>query len=175
MMRSIVFRNRRIFSARPLTQRFFSSAQKTVSADDPAAIPLVDEAVHEQIIKVPKPTRPANESIETKRARLLYICRKRGILETDLLLSTFAQKYMKSFTMKQLDEFDNFMDENDWDIFYWATETNKPPQHIQEMSILPLLIEHSKNKQREILRMPNLSWLQIHYYDVSMSFTRTTA
>ncbi|CAJ0762349.1 3590_t:CDS:1, partial [Entrophospora sp. SA101] len=37
------------------------------------------------------PTTPHNEHIDKKRARLIYQSRKRGILETDLLLSTFAK------------------------------------------------------------------------------------
>lgn len=48
--------------------------------------------------------------------------RKRGILETDLLLSTFADVYLAKMTPEQLDQYDRFLDENDWDIYYWATQ-----------------------------------------------------
>lgn len=48
--------------------------------------------------------------------------RKRGILESDLLLSTFADSYLGEMTPKQLEEYDHFLDENDWDIYYWATQ-----------------------------------------------------
>lgn len=51
--------------------------------------------------------------------------RKRGILESDLLLSTFADVYLDSMTPEQLAEYDRFLDENDWDIYYWATQ--EPP------------------------------------------------
>jgi len=56
------------------------------------------------------------------RARLLYQSRKRGILESDLLLSTFASSYLADMTPSQLQEYDRFLDENDWDIYYWATQ-----------------------------------------------------
>ena len=46
------------------------------------------------------------ESIETKRARLVYQSRKRGTLESDLLLSTFAEKHLAEMTEAELDEYD---------------------------------------------------------------------
>ena len=46
------------------------------------------------------------EDRETKIARLVYQCRKRGTLETDLLLSTFAKKELKHLPDQELDEFD---------------------------------------------------------------------
>jgi succinate dehydrogenase flavin-adding protein (antitoxin of CptAB toxin-antitoxin module) len=49
--------------------------------------------------------------------------RKRGTLESDLLLSTFAKENLTTMTKSQLQEYDLFMDENDWDIYYWATQT----------------------------------------------------
>jgi succinate dehydrogenase assembly factor 2 len=56
------------------------------------------------------------------RARLLYQSRKRGILETDLLLSTFAHENLNSMPPKLLAQYDRFLDENDWDIYYWTTQ-----------------------------------------------------
>jgi len=52
--------------------------------------------------------------------------RKRGTLESDLLLSTFADANLASMTRQQLDHFDRFLDENDWDIYYWATQEPTP-------------------------------------------------
>lgn len=48
--------------------------------------------------------------------------RKRGTLESDLLLSTFADANLPRMSMKQLQQYDIFLDENDWDIYYWATQ-----------------------------------------------------
>lgn len=53
-------------------------------------------------------------------------CRKRGTLESDLLLSTFADENLEKMTMSQLQQFDIFLDENDWDIYYWATQEPSP-------------------------------------------------
>ncbi|RPA96529.1 DUF339-domain-containing protein [Choiromyces venosus 120613-1] len=72
-----------------------------------------------------EPLRRTGEDVSTKRARLLYQSRKRGILETDLLLSTFADENLGKMSAEQLDAYDRFLDENDWDIYYWATQA--PP------------------------------------------------
>ena len=52
--------------------------------------------------------------------------RKRGTLESDLLLSTFADANLATMTSKQLEQYDLFLDENDWDIYYWATQEPSP-------------------------------------------------
>ncbi|KAN0080647.1 Flavinator of succinate dehydrogenase domain containing protein [Elaphomyces granulatus] len=69
-----------------------------------------------------KPLRREEEDVNKMKARLLYQSRKRGILETDLLLSTFADAYLADMTVEQLRQYDIFLDENDWDIYYWATQ-----------------------------------------------------
>ncbi|CAG8906149.1 unnamed protein product [Penicillium egyptiacum] len=69
-----------------------------------------------------EPLKRVGEELATKRARLLYQSRKRGILESDLLLSTFADVYLGKMNYDQLVEYDSFLDENDWDIYYWATQ-----------------------------------------------------
>ncbi|KAL7274226.1 Succinate dehydrogenase assembly factor 2 mitochondrial [Rhizina undulata] len=70
-----------------------------------------------------EPLRRMGEDVDTMRARLLYQSRKRGILETDLLLSTFADTHLSKMTPEQLSAYDRFLDENDWDIYYWCTQT----------------------------------------------------
>lgn len=69
-----------------------------------------------------EPLRRHGEDDKTKRARLLYQSRKRGTLESDLLLSTFASTRLATMTTRQLDQYDLLLDENDWDIYYWATQ-----------------------------------------------------
>ncbi|ETI19258.1 hypothetical protein G647_09090 [Cladophialophora carrionii CBS 160.54] len=75
-----------------------------------------------------EPLRRTGEDLPTMRARLLYQSRKRGTLESDLLLSTFAAENLSSMSRSQLEQYDRFLDENDWDIYYWATqsEANTP-------------------------------------------------
>ncbi|GAB0135368.1 hypothetical protein EsDP_00003708 [Epichloe bromicola] len=68
------------------------------------------------------PLRRAGEDDDTKRARLLYQSRKRGTLESDLLLSTFAKTHLPTMPSDLLTQYDLLLDENDWDIYYWATQ-----------------------------------------------------
>lgn len=110
-------------------------------------------------IKV-QPIKRTGESLETKKARLIYQSRKRGILETDLLLSRFAAKYLKDMSPEELDEYDKLLDELDWDLYYWATENysiTPLPDRWKNSPLLKKLQEFSKNKEREVLRMPNLN------------------
>jgi len=77
-----------------------------------------------------EPLRRTGEDANTMRARLLYQSRKRGTLESDLLMSTFADRYLQGMTPTQMVQYDLFLDENDWDIYYWATQG--PSQTSQE-------------------------------------------
>ncbi|KAK8055404.1 TPR repeat protein-like protein [Apiospora rasikravindrae] len=71
-----------------------------------------------------EPMRRVGEDDKTMRARL---SRKRGTLESDLLLSTFADAYLPQMTKEQMQQYDMFLDENDWDIYYWATQEVPSP------------------------------------------------
>jgi|SRR5579859_236936 len=79
-------------TATPLLQRWSS----TLSDAD---VPIDDSLL-------PKPIDRSHESPNVTRARLLYQSRKRGILETDLLLSTFAQKHLSTLSESEMREYD---------------------------------------------------------------------
>ncbi|KAI9726858.1 MAG: succinate dehydrogenase assembly factor 2 [Cirrosporium novae-zelandiae] len=74
-----------------------------------------------------EPLRRTGEDENTLRARLIYQSRKRGTLESDLLLSTFASAHLSHMTPTQLHQYDLFLDENDWDIYYWCTQPPSDP------------------------------------------------
>jgi len=137
-----------------MLRRFHTSARSLKNFGKPQNPPVSGEITMKIL-----PIKREGETIDIKRARLTYQARKRGILESDLLLSRFAQKYLHKFNMDQLDEFDRLLDEPDWDIYYWATENydvTPLPDKWKNSAILKLLQEESKNKEKEILRMPNL-------------------
>ena len=72
-------------------------------------MPLSHDATSEPYVKeTPLPPRIErhNESIESLRARLVYQSRKRGMLEGDLLLSTFAAENLSTMTQQELLEYD---------------------------------------------------------------------
>ncbi|TFK38083.1 Flavinator of succinate dehydrogenase-domain-containing protein [Crucibulum laeve] len=106
----------------------------------------------------PRPTplpRP-NEAIETLRARLVYQSRKRGTLESDLLLSTFARDHLSTMDEQELQEYDKLLDELDWDIYYWSTGKRTPPERWEISQILERLRVHTLNEGKVIRKMPAL-------------------
>jgi succinate dehydrogenase assembly factor 2 len=137
-------------SLRHYLPRLTTSLRRAYSTGHPEA-PHVDEPYNQ----IPPIVR-VNEATETKRARLLYQSRKRGILETDLLLSTFAKAYLPGMSPAELTEFDSLMDYPDWDIYYWSTGSKAVPPEVSAMNIFPVLQEHTKNKAKVILSMPAL-------------------
>ena len=106
---------------------------------------------------IPKPLRDISEDLEHKRKRLVWSSRKRGILETDLLLSTFTANNINKMTSVQLTEYDSFLEENDWDIYYWLTGAKELPKQWNDSELVQNLIIHSKNNDKKILKMPDLS------------------
>ncbi|XP_060526806.1 succinate dehydrogenase assembly factor 2-B, mitochondrial-like [Cylas formicarius] len=112
----------------------------------------------EFIINIPEQKKRDNESPEQQKARLVYQSRKRGMLENDLLLSTFASKYLSTFTKEQVDCYDKLINtpSNDWDIYYWATEIKQIPKEY-DTEVMRLLKQHCKNLNREPrIRQPDL-------------------
>ncbi|OSC97749.1 DUF339-domain-containing protein [Trametes coccinea BRFM310] len=105
----------------------------------------------------PTPLPRAGEDVATLRARLVYQSRKRGTLESDLLLSTFARERLGAMSVEELREFDKLMDEPDWDIYYWATGKKTPPERWANSRILDQLREHVRNEGKVVRRMPDLS------------------
>lgn len=60
----------------------------------------------DEIIASPHPEGRDNEQTETLRKRLIYESRKRGILETDLILATFAKERIGTMVDRELREYD---------------------------------------------------------------------
>lgn len=83
------------------------------------------------------------------RAMLLYRSTKCGILENDLLLGSFARRYIQTLTPQQLAEYETLLaKENDWDIFKWCTvsSTESIPAEWRHSSIIFLLRKHTQNR-----------------------------
>ncbi|KAF8889620.1 Flavinator of succinate dehydrogenase-domain-containing protein [Infundibulicybe gibba] len=104
----------------------------------------------------PAPLLRPNEPVTTLRARLVYQSRKRGTLESDLLLSTFARDFLGSMSESELKEYDKLLDEADWDIYYWSTGKRAPPERWANSAILGKLAVHAKNEGKVVRRMPSL-------------------
>ena len=103
LSRQFVLRN----STRIQCHLFSSSSRLLV---DPWPLPHTPEHLASTTSPADKPSLPPlprlNETVETLRARLVYQSRKRGTLESDLLLSTFARDHLSSMTEVELKEYD---------------------------------------------------------------------
>lgn len=80
------------------------------------------------------------------------------MLENDLLLGTFAAKFLKTMNKEQVEQYDKLINgpSNDWDIYYWATNAKPVPEEYQS-DVMKMLIEHTANKNKEKrFRMPDL-------------------
>ncbi|GFR80518.1 succinate dehydrogenase assembly factor 2, mitochondrial [Elysia marginata] len=123
---------------RNLAARVFSSDSSNGIVDPPDMTP-----------PIPPYQEKTGEATDLKRARLLYQSRKRGMLENGLLLSTFAGKYLDSFTEDQLTAYDKLINQptNDWEIYYWVTGAKETPQEFQS-DVMDLLQKFSKNEEK---------------------------
>lgn len=80
------------------------------------------------------------------------------MLENGLLLSTFAARYLENFDAKQVQLYDDLINQptNDWDIFYWATKVKPTPEKYNN-EIMDLLQSHTRNEKKEQrFRQPGL-------------------
>ncbi|KAF9467749.1 Flavinator of succinate dehydrogenase-domain-containing protein [Collybia nuda] len=141
----------------PANRLFTTSVQRRA---DPWPLPHTPEHLEstKSPTDVPPPTplaRP-NETIETMRARLIYQSRKRGTLESDLLLSTFARDQLDKMSEAEMKEFDKLLDEPDWDIYYWSTGKRTPPERWASSEILKKLAVHARNEGKVVRSMPAL-------------------
>lgn len=70
------------------------------------------------------------ESIEIKRKRLIFRSWHRGTKEMDLLLGSFADRYVPGFSAIELKHYDEILQLNDPDLYNWITGVENPPANI---------------------------------------------
>ncbi|KAG8826933.1 succinate dehydrogenase assembly factor 2 [Serendipita sp. 401] len=143
----------RIYSTRTITLRSFYTG-------DPFLLPLskeVTERLGEKETPLPPRIQRNNETTNALRARLVYQSRKRGMLEGDLLLSTFASEHLPTMSENELQEYDRLLDEPDWDIYYWVIQKKEPPERWVDSKLLEKLRVHARNEGKVVRKMPDLS------------------
>jgi antitoxin CptB len=72
-----------------------------------------------------------------KRSRLLWRCR-RGTKEMDFLLQQFLEQEYDRLDPPQQALFEQFLDEQDPDIYAWITGASRPDNHSYQSIILQL-------------------------------------
>ncbi len=71
-----------------------------------------------------------NETIENKRKRLIFRSEHRGTKEMDLLMGSFAKKYIHEFNAEQLSWYDDLIENNDPDLYNWIIGKEPEPRDI---------------------------------------------
>ncbi|KAE8211109.1 hypothetical protein CF327_g5100 [Tilletia walkeri] len=142
------------------TFTFPEHAEEFASSSNEEEGGAINREIYSPMTRVPGRT-PLTEDRERTIARLVYQVRKRGTLETDLLLSTFAKTELKGLSDDDLLEFDQLLDEPDWDIFYWSTDRKPVPERwaasfATEGRLGWRLRKHTRNEEKVPRRMPNL-------------------
>jgi len=74
------------------------------------ALPKADE-IFKTHVKLP------GNDLETRRKRLIYRSKQRGWLEVDLLLGTYASRFVPNMVEDELDQFENFVNMDTIDIY----------------------------------------------------------
>jgi len=69
-------------------------------------------------------------ALNKRRKRLKFRCWHRGSREADLLLGSFADKYLANMNISDLEELESISDCDDQDIWDWVTGASPIPVEI---------------------------------------------
>lgn len=81
------------------------------------------------------------ESVENWRKRLTFRAWHRGTREMDLLIGSFAEKYINGFDADDLAIFEEILINNDPDVYDWIIGRQMPPSDLKSR-VLDLLLGH---------------------------------
>jgi antitoxin CptB len=84
------------------------------------------------------------EDRETRRKRLIYRSWHRGTREMDLIMGSFADKYVPGFEDRDLDQFEELLTLSDPDLYNWITGVETAPANIHNNVFEKLLAHRPK-------------------------------
>ncbi len=85
--------------------------------------------------------RPDSPELAATRRRLKFRSWHRGTREADLLLGSFADRYLDGFSEEQLTRYDRLLGNSDPDLYNWLTGREAVPAD-QDDDVMALLKEH---------------------------------
>ena len=86
-------------------------------------------------------------SDEKRLERLRFRSWHRGTREMDLLLGSFADAYLASFSSEQLDMYEAMLNENDPDLYNWIIGKDRLPTELQNSVMQKLCGHHYVGKK----------------------------
>lgn len=81
------------------------------------------------------------KDIETWRKRLIFRSWHRGTREMDLLMGSFADKYVPDFTEEELAQYEELLQTPDPDVYDWISRRTTPPANIMN-PVMEKLVGH---------------------------------
>lgn len=88
------------------------------------------------------------QEIADLRKKLLFRAWHRGTREADLIVGSFAKKYINSFTQEQVMQFQDLLSLSDPDIYNWITGREEIPSNV-DTPVLRMLKDHQYTHERE--------------------------
>ncbi|KIE05991.1 hypothetical protein NF27_CG01710 [Candidatus Jidaibacter acanthamoeba] len=84
------------------------------------------------------------QNIETKRKQLLYRSTHRGCKETDILIGEFAARYIPSFSLQELLDYERFLEIDDVILYDLICEKESPEDSLVDSKIIKLIINFNR-------------------------------
>eukprot|EP01098_Paradermamoeba_levis_P015917 TRINITY_DN8350_c0_g1_i1.p1 TRINITY_DN8350_c0_g1~~TRINITY_DN8350_c0_g1_i1.p1 ORF type:complete len:143 (+),score=34.85 TRINITY_DN8350_c0_g1_i1:54-431(+) len=78
---------------------------------------------------------------EILKKQLLHRSRQRGTKENDLIIGSFAQKYVPKFSEQQMQSFSVLLEQQDPELFLWITGKEEVPSELSS-DVMQLLKDH---------------------------------
>lgn len=72
-----------------------------------------------------------DETIQNIRKKLIFRSGHRGTKEMDMLMGSFAEKYVPNFTEDELKTYEELLQENDPNLYNWIIGKEDAPDKIQ--------------------------------------------
>jgi antitoxin CptB len=80
-----------------------------------------------------------DEMLENKRKQLIFRSWHRGTREMDLIMGSFADKYVPEFNVADLDQYEELLQNSDPDLYDWISGRKEVPANIRNDLIEKLL------------------------------------
>ena len=75
------------------------------------------------------------DALQKLKKRLIHQSWYRGCKETDMLLGRFVRDQQEQLSDDEWHMLEQFMQEDDKDIYRWLTDQTAPPEHVTSMSL----------------------------------------
>lgn len=82
-----------------------------------------------------------DQNIENKRKQLTFRSWHRGTREMDLIMGSFADENIASFTEEEIKLYDDILQIPDPDLYDWVSGRKEPPSNVMN-SVLEKFIKH---------------------------------